>query len=89
MLEIKGTYQNGTIHLDSNPATDLPVKVIVTFPDVDVLTPSITTPKTLKWHDFSFGESRQVLKKLKSSLSDEVILERRNRYCVSSWILLH
>lgn len=79
MLEIKGTYQNGTIRLDSNPATDLPVKVIVTFPDVDVSPPSVVAPKILKWRDFSFGKSRKVLKNLKSSLSAEVILERRNR----------
>ncbi|WP_342083933.1 hypothetical protein [Dyadobacter sp. OTU695] len=76
MLEIKGTYQNGTIRLDSNPVTDLPVKVVVNFPDMDVLPPS---PKILKWHDFSFSKSRQILKNLKSSLSEEVILERRNQ----------
>jgi len=78
MLEIKGTYQNGRIHLDSNPEIDLPVKVIVTFPEIEVATSAETNEKMLNWSDFSFDRSRKVLKNLKSSLSEEVISERRN-----------
>ena len=78
MLEIKGTYQNGRIHLDSNPHIALPSKVIVTFPEIDVTTPAGTDEKTLKWSDFSFDRSQKLLKNLKGSLSEEVISERRN-----------
>lgn len=77
MLKVKGIYQNGRIRLDSNPVTNLPVKVIVTFPQVDAPTPT-ETPKILKWNDFSFNRSRKILRDLKSSLSEEVISERRN-----------
>ena len=78
MLKIKGTYQNGSIHLDSQPAVNRSVKVIVTFPEADVPSPAEATPKILKWNDFSFDKSRQLLKNLKGSLSEEVITERRN-----------
>jgi hypothetical protein len=78
MLKIKGTYQNGSIHLDSHPALNRTVKVTVTFPEIDLPSPTETTPKVLKWSDFSFDKSRQLLKDLKSSLSGEVITERRN-----------
>lgn len=78
MLEIKGTYKNGRIHLDSNPRIDIPSKVVVTFPELDVTTPAKTSQKALQWNDFSFDRSRQLLKNLKGSLSEEVISERRN-----------
>lgn len=78
MLEIKGTYQNGRIHLDSNPGIDLPSKVVVTFPEINDAIPAETHAKTLQWSDFSFDRSRQLLKNLKGSLSEEVISERRN-----------
>nr|WP_295923659.1 hypothetical protein [uncultured Dyadobacter sp.] len=76
MLKIKGIYQNGRIQLDQNPTISQTVKVIVTFPEID--TPSPVGPKILAWPDFSFDKSRQLLKSLKSSLSEEVIAERRN-----------
>jgi hypothetical protein len=78
MLEIKGTYKNGRILLDSNPGIDLPSKVVVTFPEIDAITPTETRDKTLQWNDFSFDRSRQLLKNLKGSLSEEVISERRH-----------
>lgn len=78
MLEIKGTYRNGRIHLDSKPGVDLPLKVIVTFPQIDVTPQANEGQKTLQWSDFSFDRSRQLLKDLKGSLSEEVISERRN-----------
>jgi len=78
MLRIQGTYQNGRIHLDSNPGIDLPSKVVVTFPETNDILPAETSPKVLQWGDFSFDRSRKILKNLKGSLSDEVISERRN-----------
>ena len=78
MLEIKGTYQNGRILLDSNPGIDLPSKVVVTFPEIKDTTPAETNAKTLQWSDFSFDRSRQLLKNLKGSLSEDIISERRN-----------
>lgn len=78
MLEIKGTYQNGRIHLDSNPDVDRPSKVVVTFPEIEVNAPVETSQKKLQWSDFSFDRSRKLLKNLKGSLSEEIISERRN-----------
>ncbi|GGN05790.1 hypothetical protein GCM10010967_46250 [Dyadobacter beijingensis] len=76
MLRIEGTYQNGRIELDSAPVIDLPVKVIITFPEIDG--PVKSDAKSLRWSDFSFDRSRQLLKELKSSLAEEVISERRH-----------
>lgn len=78
MLEIKGTYQNGRIHLDSNPGVDRPSKVVVSFPEIDVEAPAEPKEKALRWSNFSFDKSRQLLKNLKGSLSDEVVSERRH-----------
>ncbi|MET7257787.1 hypothetical protein [Dyadobacter fermentans] len=78
MLEIKGTYQNGRIHLDSNPGINVPSKVVVAFPEINDASPAEANAKTLQWSDFSFDRSRQLLKNLKSSLSEEAISERRN-----------
>ncbi|MBO9611491.1 MAG: hypothetical protein J7619_02290 [Dyadobacter sp.] len=78
MLEIKGTYQNGRIRLDSNPGVDSPSKVVVTFPEIDLNAPAKTSQKKLQWSDFSFDRSRKLLKDLKGSLSEELVSERRN-----------
>lgn len=78
MLEIKGTYQNGKIHLDSTPRIDLPSKVVVTFPEIDSNIQAEPRRQELRWSDFSFDRSRRLLKNLKSSLAEEVISERRN-----------
>lgn len=78
MLEIEGTYQNGRIRLDSNPRINLPSKVVVTFPEIDAANPVVTNEKKLEWSNFSFDKSRRLLNNLQSSLSDEVISERRN-----------
>lgn len=78
MLEIKGTYQNGRIYLDSNPRVDFPSKVIVRFPEIENEVPAETAEGPLRWSDFSFDKSRDLLKHLKGSLSEDIISERRN-----------
>ena len=78
MLKIKGTYQNGRIDLESNPAVNTPVKVIVTFREVKSPAPAESFPKVLRWADFACDKSRRLLKNLKSSLSEEVTSDRRN-----------
>jgi hypothetical protein len=73
MVAVAGIYQNGQIKLDKDYPSKHPVKVIVTF--LEELPKE--TEKALSLSDFSFLKSREILKDLKSSLSDEVIAERR------------
>ena len=49
------------------------IKVIVTFMDEDVAVVNNDAPR----NRFSFAEGREILKNLKSSLSDAVIEERK------------
>ena len=74
MLTSKGIYNNGTIKLERELSVDRPVEVSVTFLD-DV---KDIPKKRLTFSDFSFAESRKILSRLKSSLSDTVIEERRS-----------
>lgn len=73
MVAVAGVYQNGQIKLDKDYPSKNPVKVIVTF--LEEL-PS-ETERVLSLSDFSWLKSQENLKDLKSSLSDEVIRERR------------
>jgi len=73
MLQITGTYYKGKVHLEETIPTDRPLKVTVVFEE------EITQPqsKGLKFSDFSFAKTREILKNTKGSLSDTVIEERR------------
>ena len=73
MVTVVGTYQNGYVKLDKEYTSDTPVKVIVTFLE-EVKDESGTS---LSLSDFSFVESQKNLSNLKTSLSDEVVEERR------------
>ncbi len=72
MVQVSGTYHNGTITLDEAMVIVKPVKVIVTF-----IEDGIVEEKRLTVDDFSFLRSRQLLKNVKGKLSDAVIEERR------------
>jgi hypothetical protein len=74
MVQLSGIYNNGNITLDQKISVKRPVKVIVTFMDEDVT----IEKKRLTLDDFSFAKGRELLKDLKSSLSDAVIEERRS-----------
>jgi hypothetical protein len=74
MVQLSGTYDNGSITLDKKVSTKKPVKVIVTFVDDDIDIES----ERITLDDFSFAKGREILKDLKSSLSDAVIEERRS-----------
>jgi len=74
MVQLSGTYDNGTITLDKKIATDKPVKVLVTFVDEDV----VVEKERLTLNDFSFLKSRELLKDVRTTLSDAVIEERRS-----------
>ena len=69
MIRISGTYFNGKLHLDKPVKTKKPLKVVVTFEELN--------NKRLELSDFSFFETRELLKDYKGSFSDEVIEERR------------
>ena len=70
MLVIEGVYQNGQVLLQKKVNFTQQIKVIVTF---------LEEPKEkIILDNFSFTQSREVLKDLKSSLSDGVIEERRD-----------
>ena len=74
MIQLSGTYNNGSITLDEPINIDKTVKVLVTFTDDDVN----IKDEHLKSNNFSFAKGREILKNLKSSLSDAVIVERRS-----------
>jgi hypothetical protein len=69
MLRVNGTYYNGKLQLDKPIRTKKPLKVVVTFEDLN--------SKRLELTDFLFAETQDLLKDYKGSFSDEVIEERR------------
>lgn len=71
MLAVKGIYQNGQFILEEPIPFIEPVAVIVTFLEEQSL------PQTIDLAHFSFSQSRELLKEVKSSLSDALIAERR------------
>jgi len=74
MVQLSGTYNNGNITLDEPINLDKPVKVLVTFIDID----ADVKEKRLTLDDFSFAKSRELLKDVKGDISDAVIEERRS-----------
>ncbi len=72
MLAVKGTYQNGRLILNEKIPFTEPVAVIVTFLEEKVVS------KKLDITQFSFAQSREILKDVKGSLSDVLIEERRS-----------
>lgn len=73
MVAVVGTYQNGYVKLDKEYASNTPLRVIVTF--LDDVQAELETVLSLS--DFSFAKSQENLDHVKTSLSDEVIDERR------------
>ncbi len=71
MLAVKGIYQNGQFILEEAVPFVEPVAVIVTFLEEQPF------PQQVKLAHFSFSQSRELLKEVKSSLSDALIEERR------------
>ena len=74
MVQLSGTYDNGTITLDKPVLLDKPVKVLVTFMDEDIP----NQEARLKWDDFSFSKSRELLKDVHIDISASIIEERRS-----------
>ena len=74
MIQITGTYDNGVVKIDEEIAVSKPVKVLVTFSDEDVL----PQKKHLRFEDFSFLQSRELLKDVHTTISDALIEERRS-----------
>lgn len=75
MVQVSGTYNKGIIILDKIVAVDKPVKVIVMFDEEDIA----IEKERLSINDFSFLQSRKLLKDVKGNLSDAVIEERRSQ----------
>ena len=73
MRQLFGTYYKGKVHLEKVIPTDRPLKVVVIFEE-DIKHES----KGLKLSDFSFAESRALLKDVKGSFSDAVVDERKD-----------
>ena len=73
MLQLTGTYYEGKVHLKETIPIDRPIKVTVVFEE-EVVNPE---QKILKFSDFSFAKTREILKNTKGSLSDTVLEERR------------
>lgn len=73
MIAIEGTYYNGNVELSEIIDTLEPVKVIITFIDENICLPA----KSLKREKFHFDKAREISKVLNSSLSNELIEERK------------
>ena len=73
MLSVIGTYQNGYVKFEKDITFKNPVKVIITF--LEEIEPSSENGFSLS--DFSFSESKKLLKDYKGSFSETVIEERR------------
>jgi hypothetical protein len=73
MLHVAGRYYKGKVYLEKIIPTDRPLKVTVIFEE-EVSKPE---SKGLKFSDFSFAKSREILRNKKWSFSDTVIEERR------------
>ena len=69
MKTVKGTYYNGKLTLDEPLETDRPIKVTVIVEEEN--------QSEFKLSDFSFEESQEMLKDVKTSFSEEVVEERR------------
>ncbi|WP_439582936.1 hypothetical protein [Dyadobacter bucti] len=79
MLKVTGIYSDGTVKLDKDVKLDGPVKILVTFLD-DASTVQLEPAPSdkLQLSDFSFQNSRELLRNLKVSLSGTVVEERRS-----------
>ncbi len=73
MFATEAYYENGKVLFKTPPPRTSPSRVIVTFLDNDE--PVIQTQAAPG--PFSFEQSKEILKGLKSSLSDAIIEERR------------
>ncbi|WP_373520014.1 hypothetical protein [Aquiflexum sp.] len=71
MKTISGTYYNGELKLDKPLKTKNPVRVKLVFEE------DLPEKDVLKISDFSFLEMQEMLKDCKSSLSEELVNERR------------
>ena len=78
MLAIKGTYYNGTVKLENEIKTPKPVKIILTFVEEIENKSDKETKQSegLKFSDFGWLKTRELLKDYKGSFSDTVIEER-------------
>ena len=75
MPSVKAIYKNGKVILKEKVDTKEPVEVRIMFPSKRRRT--IRRKKQLNLDSFSFKKSQELLRNLKSSLSDEVIKERK------------
>jgi len=71
MKTISGTYFNGELKLDKPLKTKKPVRVKLFFEE------DLPEKDVLKISDFSFMEMQEMLIDCKSSLSEELVNERR------------
>jgi hypothetical protein len=74
MLAVEGIYQDNQLMLNEKVSFSKPVKVVVTFLDE----PQLDEFQRIDLAQFSFAQSRAILRELKSSLSDVLVAERRN-----------
>lgn len=73
MVSVYGIYKDGKVVIDNNLEIETPAKVLITFLE----TVRVNSTKPLKWEDFHFDETQELLKGIKGDLSDEITKERR------------
>lgn len=75
MASVKAIYKNGKIILKKKINTKEPIEVTVTFPSR--IRKNKRQKGQLDLEAFAFKKSQKLLRNLKSSLSEEIIKERR------------
>jgi hypothetical protein len=73
MISVYGIYKDGKVVMDNNLQIEAPAKVLITFLEKV----RVNAPDSIKWEDFHFDESRELLKGIKGNLSDDITKERR------------
>ena len=75
MISVKGTYNNGIVKLKEKIPYKGSKEVIVTFLEAEE---EKSNNKKFDINSLSFKKTQKILKNLKSSLSEEIIKERRS-----------
>ena len=73
MISVYGIYKDGKVVIDNDLQIEAPAKVLITFLEKV----RINSPGRIKWEDFSFDKSKELLKGIKGNLSDDITKERR------------
>jgi len=72
MVQIRGKYFNGTLTLQEPVSSEMPLEVIVLFPDLEA-----KEEAPLDMSGFGFARAQAILKDFKGSFTETLLEERR------------